>query len=360
MKNVFSLPRATFLFSLLLFSSVLLAQLTDQQKAALNIYIESTPELSKYGKGIREKILDDSRIIINIKLCSGTLKKYSGLEKSRNMEDLAEMYSELGQSASELRDKFLPDFKKLDYKNTMAELRGNTLKIDAAKHAALINHYSAGRKDRLDPANTFGSMIIQYPEYIESLRKAINTAYNGNVDDARMNLWLEMSYYQKMRVDAVKQIVAEKKNVGEELKTCLSSLHGKFEELAERENNSPQNWTGVFGNDQISLKFEESRGYLFATSDKRLGGAVESSQWNLSLNVNKAEGDWLVTYVDDEKTIKRSGTITLKLDGDIMTFDMLGTDWSIEWKPDAKPYETETAATTKGIRMTGTLTRKNK
>lgn len=360
MKKFIYLPAVAFLFSFLLFSPVVSAQLTVEQKAALNVYIETSSELSKYGKGVKEKVLNDPGIVIEVKFCWGTLKKFAGLEKSRNMEDLAEMYSELGQSASELRDKFLPDFRKLDYKNTMADLRSNSIKIDAAKHTALINHYSAGRKDRLDPENTFGSMIIQYPELVEALRKAINTAYNGNIDDARMNLWLEMSYYQKMRLDAGKQIVAEEKNIREELKICLSSFHGKFEEALTKENNTPQNWTGTFGNENISLKFEESRGFLFATSDKRLGGAVESSQWNLSVNGNKAEGDWTVTYSDDEKIIKRSGTITLKLDGDIMTFDMLGTDWSIEWKPDVKRYDTETAATTKGIRMNGTLTRKSK
>jgi len=188
MKKFFYLPVAVLIFSFLLFSFYSLGQLTEQQKTAMNTYIKNTPALSKYGNTIKEKVLMNEEVISAVKSCWPQLKKYSDLEAIRTIENLTEMYSQLGQKVPELRNKFLPDFIRNDYKYTMDVLPGNTIKIDATKHAALLKHYYAGRKDKLKMENTFGSMIIQYPELVEALRKAVKTELKREMDDSRLNL----------------------------------------------------------------------------------------------------------------------------------------------------------------------------
>src|SRR4030095_8203574 len=191
---------------------------------------------------VKDKALMKEEVIASIKNCWPDVKKYSDLEAVRTIEDMAEMYSQLGQRVSELRNRFLPDFIRTEYKYAMAALPGNTIKIDASKHANLLRRYYAGRKDKLNMENTFGSMIIQYPEMIESLRKAVKTELNKEMDDARLNLWLEMNYYQEMRMNAVKQIITEQKNVRSILEDgCLAYLANRFSDVAKQSSN-PQNW----------------------------------------------------------------------------------------------------------------------
>lgn len=355
MKKPGRLPSVFFL-SFLFFPLMLPAQLTEQQKAAMNVYIKNTPALSKYGNTIKEKVLMNEEVIANVQSCWPQVKKYSDLDTIRKIEDMSEMYSQLGQKVSELRNKFLPDFVRNDYRYTMQVLQGNTIEIDATKHADLLKRYYSGRKDKLNSENTFGSMIIQYPELIEALRKAVKTETNRETNDARLNLWLEMNYYQDMRLNAVKQILAEEKNVRSVLEDgCLAYLPNRFAEVA-KENSTPQNWVGVFANESLTLKFQERSGFVFASADTRVGSASESSQWNLTINGGDAEGDWMVSYEDDDKTIKRSGAIIVKLDGDVMKFEMLLDKTEVTWKPDVKHYDIPLLP--KGTKMDGSLTRK--
>ncbi|HLG41245.1 MAG TPA: hypothetical protein VI461_16310, partial [Chitinophagaceae bacterium] len=314
------------------------------------------PALSKYGNGITEKVLKNEEVITAVKNCWPVIKKYNDLDTIRKIEDLTEMYSQLGQKFPDLRNKSFPDFNKLDYRNTM-NYSGHKITLDAGKHADLLKRYYAGRKDRLSSGNAFGSMIIQFPELVENLRKAAKEELKREVIDDVLNLWLEMSYYKEMRLNAVKQIVSEEQDVRSYLDDgCLAYLPNRFAEVA-KENKTPQKWVGVFANENLTLKFQESRGFIFATSDVRVGSASESSQWNLTVSGGDADGDWTVTYTDDEKTVKRSGKITVKLDGDIMKFDMLLDKTEITWKPDVKQYEIPNLP--KGTKMDGTLTRKN-
>lgn len=358
MKKFLYLP-AVIIFSLFL-PLIAPAQLTNQQKSAINLYIENTPSLSKYDKGIREKVVADPTISTEVQACWAHLRKYAALRNSRNMEDLRTMYSELGVGAPDVRDKLLPDFKKLDYLDMLDQKPGNDITISVSSHLTLLNHYAVGRRERLTPKNAFGSMIFIRPELVQNLRKAASADMGKPADDASLILWLEINYWNKMRQDAVKKIMEEEKNVARLVASCLSSLPGKLEEAGDKEQNTEQDWNGVFFSPSLTLKFERRNQFVFGTGDVRAGGAVESVQWNLSIiNGGQAEGDWTVTFMNDDFIINRIGTVKVKLDGDIMHFDMIGTDWNIKWKEGVKQYPiVESSKSIVGIRADGDFKRK--
>ena len=113
---------------------------------------------------------------------------------------------------------------------------------------------------------------------------------------------------------------------------------------------------GVFANENLTVKFQESRGYIFGTSDVNIGSASESLQWNLSVTGGDAEGDWIVATENNDMTMKKSGTITVKLDGDIMKFLLILDKTEVVWKANVTHYEVPLLP--KGTKMDGTLTRK--
>ena len=175
MKKFIYLPAIIFFF----FSCFFIGSFCPVDRAAKSRYeylYKNTPSLSKYGNTIAEKALMNEEVIAEIKNCWRDIKKYSDLETVKTIEDLTEMYSQLGQRVPELRNKFLPDFVRDEYKYAMVIIPGNTVSIDAKVHSVLLNHYYSGRKDKLNLENAFGSMIIQYPELVENLRKAASTA----------------------------------------------------------------------------------------------------------------------------------------------------------------------------------------
>lgn len=356
MKKSLYLPAVVFLS---LFLPVFAAgQLTDQQKAVINIYIESTPDLAKYDRSIREKVLADPALSTDVKSCWVPLRKYAALRNSRNLEDLRSMYSELGTGAPDIREKILPDFMKLDYIKMLDQKPGNDITFDATQHLALLNYYSGARHDRLDPKNAFGSGVVLRPELVVNLRKAASANISKQADDARLILWLEINYWNKMRKDALKKIAEEEKNVRKLTESCLSTLPAKFQEATDKEDNTEQNWDGIFSTPSVTMKFERKGQFAFGSADLRGGGASETVQWNLSVKGSNAEGEWTVVYVDKDKTITRGGSVKAKLEGDIMEYEIIGKEWNIKWNEGVKPYATETAAATIGMREKSTYKRK--
>ena len=358
MKKLLYLPVFFFLISFLFCQLPLSAQLklTEQQKAGVETYIRKNPVLSKYSNDVRDKVLSDEENISNILKCWEPIKRYAEMENIRDNENLATIYSDLGQKFPDFRNKLLPDFNRTEYNNTMTLLAGNKININVTMHADLLKHYNSGRKDKLNSENAFGSMIIQWPELVENLRKAASAALNKEISDDLLNLWLEMNYFQKMRLDAIKEMgELEKDDYGYIEKGCLKHFPQQFEELANKIQETPGDWNGVFSNEIFTLNVSTRGSFVFGSYTIKVGNSSESAQWDLTPKGNTAMGKWNLVSIDDDKMITRTGDVTVTLTGDAFKYEIIEGDPVIAWKPNVKPYNLET---TKGAKWYGTLTRK--
>ncbi|HSU27094.1 MAG TPA: hypothetical protein VLJ68_01855 [Chitinophagaceae bacterium] len=353
MKKIYVL---TCFFLSAIFANSVYAQLklSPEQQAAVQTYITASPVLSTYSADVRNKVLENQENIANIMNCWKQIKNYANWETIKKIESMDLMYSELGQKFPELRNNVMPGFSKLDYNAVVKSVKDYNLDMKAASHAELVKQYLKSRRDNLNKENAFGTMIILFPELLEKLRKLAGMQERTAKGDQLLNQWLEKTFYDKTREEAIKRMTDYQKDDKWFIDTgCLAHFPGEFQKAADEFANTPVNWLGTYTGPAMTLKVEMKGGFVFCTSYVAVGSSSETTQWNLTPIGNTAKGEWTCTNIYSDRTVNRTGEATIKLVDDKLTYDIFEGPWTVKWNEGIKPYQ---LLDTKGAHWFGTLT----
>lgn len=234
----------------------------------------------------------------------------------------------------------------------METARSRMLEVKNFKNLAYKDKNSANWNDRLIRV---GRIAAQYDFELEDCieeAKLYSTSPRG-VCFAALEIKIAKKINKAVTLNRP-ALLAKKK----EIETQLSAHRNKLIELGCDQSSGTQAiWSGTFTNSLMKLTLSGNAGAVTATYS--WGPADNASKgngtWTLKPDGNTtAKGTWTESFEDNDKTSQRSGSITVILNGNSLTYNLIEDEPKHSWKPGKEPYPSKMR---KDAPWSGTLTR---
>lgn len=373
---------------ILIISPDVFSQASQKEKDAfINFYSAS------YNSDELSNLFSDPTKSAACKECAESIMKSESLKDIKDEFngfglELGRLYRVLGIVISDdYSRKIMPGFNIKDYdlnassQNVFADSDPHNFgfsifpyNIIDSNYTALVTAYSNDRRNNFTPGNAYSSMIFQFPELLEKLKKEIKSL-NSNTQSLTDNqltdmleFWLEKAHYNKLSEDALKMINEDISIEQERIKVCneivrkvidksndnlnsvtvvkedngLETTNNKDIQTKDNTNdNSKKNdemssgWAGTWVQDGniATVTISGSAAFYTATFEYQVSDSKGTGgSWdNCKVNGNTMTGTWSINHTDDTKSGKRSGTFSVTLGDGVISGSYTETD-DPDWK----------------------------